>query len=351
MTPSISPRSPTRARPATPPIISLTLAAWRVLLVVCPRSFRAEFSDEMEQVFRTELLDAWRERRSVGVTHHWLSAAVDIGRGAIGIHLDDIGLHYEAFRRSWIMSRMRSSAITMFSAYIALVITGIGFQKLTEDIMKYGAPAAHPGIRIAYDVIVASAVFALVAVVVGGAPIAWASIRDALATRKRGVLALWAVPPISLLIWIGWTAILLNAIWPANNGVDVHHTSGLWLARSWVMLFLLAALASVTAVAAAVSRSDIKSERYRFALRAAIAATVGMFATLAGVAAFTAQVQAFSPNSLGGLASPLLFGESTGTNLLAQIVVMLVATVVAGASVYRGLTAPPESSDRAHALA
>jgi hypothetical protein len=335
-----------------PPIVRLTLAAWRALLPLCPRGFRAAYAEEMTQVFREQLLDAWRAVGAWGVARAWAPAARDLVIGALAVHGDDLGFTLEALKRSWFMSRMRSSAISIFSAYIALVLTGIGFQKLTEDIMKTSLPTTYPGVRIAYDVIVAGAVVALLAVVVGGVPLAWTSIRQALATRRYGVLAMWATPLMSLLVWLGWTWLLLSVIFPMRQYQGVQTSGGLTFARSWVGLFILAAIVSVAAVSVAVSRSEIAPGTYRFALRAAIIATLGMFLTLAGVAAFAWQVRSYAPADLGGVATPLsFFSESVGLSLLIQFSVMLVATIVAAFGVVRGLGAPPAQAESAPALA
>lgn len=348
---SLSTHTPSHTRPPLPRVITDTLLVWSALTRVCPPAFRAACAEEMEQVLRALLLDAWRECGAWGVARLWAPAFTDLARGAFGAHLDEIGLQYEALRRSWRMSRMRASAITLFGAYIALVLTGMSFQKLTEDIMKTSTPAAHPGVALAYQVIMAGAVLGLLAIVVGGLPIAWSSIRQALVARRYGVLALWAVPPISLLVWLGWLWVLLNVIWPSSSAINVHETEGLWLARSIVILFILAAVASVAAVGGAVSRSAVSAAAYRFGLRAAIVATLGMLVTAGGVAAFALQIQTYAPANLSELASPLLFGESTGTILLIQSVVMVVSTVIALISVYRGLGPSDAPTGTAPALA
>jgi hypothetical protein len=76
-----------------------------------------------------------------------------------------------------------------------------------------------------------------------------------------------------------------------------------------------------------------------------------MFITMVGVAAFGVQLLTAAPQDLSVLASPLSFGESTGVNLLVQAIVMLVASIVAAFSVFRGLSAPPARPDGAAALA
>jgi hypothetical protein len=343
--------APKNTQQNIPRAVRVTLMVWSALLWLCPGAFRLAYAAEMEQVFRTMLLDAWRERGLRGVARLWAPALGDLLVGAAAAHGDDLGLSLEMLKRSWLMSRMRSSAITIFCAYIALVLTGMGFQKLTEDIMKTSLPMTYPGLRIAYTVIIAGALIALLAVLAGGLPIAWDAIRQALHERRWGILALFAVPPISLAIWLGWTWTILNVIQPAKRTLNSHDPFVIGIGRSWVGLLFLAAIASVTAVSIGVSRSQITSARCRFALRTAIIATLGMFITMAGVAAFGLQVQAVAPQALSALASPLDFGESTGINLLIQTLVMLSATAVAAFSVFRGLSAPPPRQDTTAALA
>lgn len=249
------------------------------------------------------------------------------------------------------MSRMRASAITIFSAYIALVLTGMGFQKLTEDIMKTALPTTYPGVRLAYDVIVVGAALALLAVLVGGLPIAWEAIHQAFSERRWGILALFAVPPLSLAIWLVYIWAAINVLVPNHLSQSAQLAQAHLLGRILVALLLLGAIASVIAVSVAVSRSHISAQRYRFALRVAIVATLGMFITMAGVVAFGLQIQSLAPQDLAGIATPLGFGESTGLSLVTQTVVMLIASVVAAVGVFRGVTTPPTSSNGAAALA
>ncbi len=352
MTSSSSPiHTPTDSRRLPPRSVRLTLALWAVLLRLCPRAFRQTYGVEMEQVFRAMLLDAWRERGLRGVARLWAPALGDLLLGAAGAHGDDLGLSIEALRRSWIMSRMRSSAIITFSAYIALVLTGMGFQKLTEDIIKSNLPSMYPGIAIAHDVVMAGAVLALLAVLVGGLPVAWDAIRKALGARRWGILALFSVPPVSLAIWLAYIWAAMNVFVPNHLSQSAQLAQAHLLGRILVALLLLGAIASVIAVSIAVSRSQITPNRYRFALRAAIVATLGMALTMAGVAAFGLQVLAAAPQDLSVLATPLGFGESMGLSLLVQTIVMFIASVVAVISVFRGLSAPPPRPDVTAALA
>lgn len=343
--------SPAGGRERASRPIRTAMALWNALVRVCPAALRRDHGAEMEQVIRQMLVDAWRERRLAGVVICLIDAFADLARGAAEAYLDELGLSIEALRRSIHMSRMRVSAILIFCAFIALVLAGMGFQKLTEDIMKTSIPIDHPGVRAAHDVIQGGAALALAAVLIGGLPLAWDALRQAFAARRWGILALFAVPPVSLAIWLAWTWTILNVLQPLKHNLDVRQAPALLIARSWIVVFVLAAIASVAAVSIAISRSHIAQRRFRYALVAGVVATAGMLVTFAGVVAFALQIQSIAPAALSELASPLLFGESTGFSLVEQSVVMFIATAVAATSVFRGLGARPDSNEPAAALA
>jgi hypothetical protein len=346
---NVSPRSTISPLPLS---VRLTLALWRALLPLCPRGFRDVYGADMTQVFRTQLLQAWRGAGALGVFVSWVDAARDLFIGALAARGDELGFTLDSLKRSWFMSRMRSSAITLFCAYILLVLTGMGFQKLTEDIMKSSLPITNPSVRLTYDAVVVAAVIALLAVIVGGVPLAWSSIRQAWATRRYGTLWLWTTPLIALIVWVGWTALLQTVIFPLSHNQGVQTTGGLWLARSWVGVLIVAAIVSVAGVAVAVTRSELDAKTYRFALRIAIAATLGMLLVLVGVAAFAVQVRSLAPGDLSPVATPLSpFGESIGFSLLVQVALLTLATVVAAVSVIRGLGTPLTPAESAPALA
>ena len=90
--------------------------------------------------------------------------------------------------------------------------------RLSGIAMTEGPPftvvaASAPAVGLAYAAIVAGAVVSLLAVVIAGVPIAVAIGRTAVERRQWRQVGLLAVPPVTLVIWIGLT-VLLWAGWP-----------------------------------------------------------------------------------------------------------------------------------------
>ncbi len=305
---------------------------YALLLWLAPRAFREAHGAEVAQVFRQLYRDAWAQRGVWGALGFLAAAAGDLLGGILGEYL---ALCWGIWNRSWVMSRLRSSAILVFCAYIAFVVIGMGFQKMTEDVVKSTVPTAHPGIALAYDGVIAGALIALLATLVGGLPIAFTALRQAIAARRWGIVALFAVPPIALVVWLGWTWTLLNVIFPTNQTANTPPTSNIYV-YSWVALFVVAAIASVAAVATAITRSEIRPDLFRFALAPEIGVALGMLVTVAAMSAWGIQMLSDAPNYLAGNAGPLGFDISLGSSLIAHIALMGLATLIVIAGIARG---------------
>lgn len=321
--------------PPRPAAFGLARAAqaYALLLRLCPRAFREEYGAEVAQVFRQLLRDAWAERGAWGALSCFVAALGDLATGAL---MDYLALTRGIWNRSGMMSRMRSSAILVFCAYIAFVVVGMGFQKSTEDVVKSSVPTAHPGVALAYEVVMGGAVIALLATLAGGLPLAFAALRQALATRRWGTVALFAVPPIALLVWLGWLWTLQNVIHPgqlsASNPLDQTHL----FIYSFVGLFIVAAIVSVLAVSVAIARSEIRPELYRFALTPEIGVALGMLVTIGAIVAWGVQMMSYAPSYLNGADGPVGLQASLGQHLVADIVLMSVAALIVIAGIVRG---------------
>lgn len=238
------------------------------------------------------------------------------------------------------MYRMRSSAILVFCAYIVFVVLGLGFQKSTEDIVKSSVPTTYPSVALAYNAVIAGAVIALLATLAGGLPIAFAALRQSWAGRRWGNVALFAVPPISLAVWLGWTWALLNVIFPNNKAANSATTlTGHLSVYSWVALFIVAAIASVAAVSVAITRSDVRPELFRFALAPEIGVALGMLVTVGAIAALSAQMQVYAPNYLAGMDGPFGLRATLGQHLITDIILMSLATLIVIVGIARGFSA------------
>jgi len=263
-------------------------------------------------------------------------ALLDVCLGALDAHIapqDATGRILRALHQP------RRSAITVFCAYIAFVIAGLAYNQMIEDDLP-ALDTSHPAIAAAYHVILYGSAVALLAVLAGGLPIALAVARRALVARRKDILLLFAVPPLSLAVWLMWGWINLNMIVPSNAHYAVpavHHPPSNLLFVSWFAAFGLAALASTAAVSIAVSRCEVAPSLFRRALAPAALATLLMLIMLSGAVAWGLFVRAEMPDYLDRTAGPL--GETIYVAWLGQVAVMALATLIAAFALLRAYRA------------
>ncbi|MBA3824386.1 MAG: hypothetical protein H0X24_10895, partial [Ktedonobacterales bacterium] len=149
---------PTMPPRHVPPIIALTLWCYRRLLWLHPPAFRRDFGGDILQVFRETCYDAYRQRGTIGVISQWLAAFTDVVQGAL---VEYAQLLCVSLKGTPPMQIYRRSASVLFGAYIAFVLAGIGFAKMSEEVMKSSLPTAHPILAIAYDAVMVGSVLSL----------------------------------------------------------------------------------------------------------------------------------------------------------------------------------------------
>lgn len=287
--------APTRSRsPWTRLALHLFPSAWQ-------ERFGAEFG---------ALLD--RTPPTVRVVFDVLVAAVDAH------------VHPTGPRRRWplMIERLRISELVVFASWVMFVVAGLAFQRMTEGAPFAPIAVAQPLVGVAYATIVAGAVVSLLAVVVGGVPVALAIARVALARRAWRQLGLLAVPPISLASWVGLTAALVALGDPP--------AAGPWrviLFTVWVGVFVLAAIASTVAVGAAALDAEVDGSLYRRAVPPAVVTSVAMVVVAGAVAIWGVALAVLSPAAFWGTDG--ILGTSTTLTWLAVIVAMGAAAAVA----------------------
>jgi hypothetical protein len=238
-------------------------------------------------------------------------------------------------RRAVVVEKMRGSLLLVLWAWALLVAAGVGLQKMTEyeDFVRVARDNVLVG--LAYYVVVVGAALAFAAVVVGGLPVAFAALRNALAERRRDVPLLFCVPPLTLAGFVGYVLLLTKVVYPVLGHPAVHDPANVALFLSLVGAFLLADLASVGAVSAAVRRAGVGGRTVRFALYPATVAAFAMVVVLAGTVVWGLALRAQDPPLYAGgdgiLATP------TWATWLVIVTVMAVATVVALGAAARGL--------------
>jgi len=306
-------------RPA-PRIVSATVSAYALVLVLCPRDLRAAYGAQMAQVFRQCCRAAYARGGAWGVARLWLPTLADLLAGAAA--------EYRALLAQWWMGgspahRTRASTITVFRAYSAFVIAGCSFAKIPEHDGVAEATRAHPVIGLAFALTAAGSLVALLAVVAGGLPLAVAALRSARAERRRDIPLLFAVPPLALAAFVGVT-VLLERLTHDPSRVAILLFAG---------AFVLAVLVSAAAVSAAIARGQVGGRLLSYARASAALVALAMSAMLASTVIWGLTLRAAAPHLFDGMDA---YGVFTWTRVVALMALATLATLAALVGVGRG---------------
>jgi hypothetical protein len=158
------------------------------------------------------------------------------------------------------IAKLRRSVLAVLWAWVGFVVAGLGFQKMIEydDFVEVAREKAVVG--AAFDAVVVGAIVTLLAVSVGGLPVAYAALRGAFAEGRKDVPLLFVVPLLALVVFVGYTLLLMRVIYPSVGPLKVHASLNVAFFLSLVAVFLLAAIAS-TAVATRVSWAPARRSR------------------------------------------------------------------------------------------
>ena len=236
-----------------------------------------------------------------------------------------------------VVDKMRNSVLVVLWAWVGLVTAGVGFQKMTEygDFVRVARDNVVVG--VAFYVVVIGAVLALAAVVVGGAPLTFAALRQALAEGRKDVPLMFCVPVLSLVGFVGYALLIVGGVYPALGRPIVHDPVNVALFLSLIGAFLLAAFASAGTVSAAVRRAEIGGRPIRFALYPATVAATAMVVVLVGTTVWGLALWVQAPTLFAG--DDGILSTPTYATWLAIVAVMAASTTVALAGAVRGIRA------------
>src|SRR5258708_3041186 len=96
------------------------------------------------------------------------------------------------------ISTLRRSLLTIFCAFVGFGVAGIAFQKLTEYDDFMDAARTHSVVGTSFTLVVVGSVVALLAILAGGLPVAFAVIKNAFTHKRLGPLFLLAVPVLAV---------------------------------------------------------------------------------------------------------------------------------------------------------
>jgi hypothetical protein len=245
---------------------------------------------------------------------------VDIVLGAVDAHLQLMKGENLNWRILDMLNKLRTTILIVFSAYIGFIIAGFSLVGLADDSPMITLMKTYPVLKASWMTIQIGAVIALLAVVVGGLPLALTVIRQTWRGNKRS-LRLLVVPVIAFMALVLYLVFvfsvttgriyipgIVKVVSPDNFPVG-----NKLLIAGIMLVFILGAVASTWAVWKVISGTDVEQEKfktfgkilsikiYNFAFAPAVVTTTAMvivlIATIAwGVMAFTSLPDIFYGN-------------------------------------------------------
>jgi len=303
-----------------------------------PRAWRIRYEDEftalLEQCLNSPL------------------DVLDILLGAIDAHLLLLSGEPLNWRVMNMLNKIRTAVLIVFAAYIGFVVAGFALVGMADDSPMIALTKTNPSLTAAWVTIQTGATIGLLAVVIGGLPLAITVIRQALSDARRG-LRLLLVPAFALLALVAYVMFVLAV---GNGriqlpGVERVIQPGTFppgnrlLMAGLMATFVLGAIASTLAVWKVISRTDIEQETfralkrsitviiYRFAYWPAVVTTLAMFVMLVATVIWGTLAFASLPGVFAGNFGP--WGTSTQVWFVGITLLMTLSTVAAFLGVIR----------------
>jgi hypothetical protein len=234
--------------------------------------------------------------------------------------------------------RLLGAEITVFAAYIAFVVAGMVFAKMVEYDDFSDVTHGNALITAAFDTLVAGAYIALLAVLIGGLPLAVAAARHALKRRHWRILALLAAPLVAFAALIGYGALATQVIAPTFHTGEGVTTGNIILFLGLGLVFILGAAFSVYGVTRAVSESEISPRLLAFARIPALVTSLAMAVVTLALIVWGFALRAAAPDLFG--AGEGILATNVALNWLGVTVVMALATTVAIIAMARSAANP-----------
>lgn len=251
------------------------------------------------------------------------------------------------------VNKLRTTILIVFASLIGFIVAGMALLGMLDDSPMIPFMQSNLPSTVAMDVIRAGAVIALLAVLIGGLPLAVTVIRRAFTTSHHN-LWLLTVPVVSFLVFVLYTGFVfllgtgrihisgvVRVVQPGN-----FPTGNRLLLAGWMLVFVLGAIASTLAVWKAVSRTEgdhqlfrvrdqaMSIDIYRFAFLPAVIATIAMLVMLVATLAWSWLVFSALPQVLAGDFGP--WQTSTQAWLYGIIALMVISSLAALSGIVRG---------------
>jgi len=320
--------------------MSPAIRAW--LTHLYPRPWRERYADEFDALLEQCL--------------HSPLDVVDILLGALDAHLQLLNGENVNWRLMNMLNKLRTTILIVFAAYIAFIVAGMALVGLVDDSPMIPLMQSERAPALAMDIIRLGSVVALLAVVVGGLPLAISVFRRALTVDRRN-LGLLLVPVISffvLVLYFGFIFLVATSRIQINGVVPTVQPDNFPLGNrimliGLALIFVLGAIASTLAVWKVIFRTNaarttfqtagrvVSIDIYKFAYVPAVIATGCMLAMTIATIVWSFLVFSALPGVFFGNFG--LWMTSTSSWVYGIIILMLISSLTAVWGVVRGRSA------------
>ncbi len=184
-------------------------------------------------------------------------------------------------------NKLRTTILLVFASYIVFIVAGFSLTGLTDDSQLIPLMRSNPLLSASWTMIEAGSVIGLLAIVIGGAPLAWTIIRRAFTSQRKDKQLLFA----PLYAFLALVVYFLGMVYMATNTSILDQpdksTAYAWM---WglIAIFLIGAVASTVAVWKLISRTEVEQaifpllgsqksiKLYEFAFGPAVIAALAM---------------------------------------------------------------------------
>lgn len=280
----------------------------RWILRLYPREWRKRYEDE--------ILTVLEEHKITPAT------VVDLIMGAF-----DANLNYNGFTEgvSYMVNRIRSRMIIIFCAFVLFGVGWSMIQRITDPMTNFQViDKVHPEFGILFNAVFIVGCLSFLAILIGGLPIFYISVRRAIKNRQRDALIPFWTALSCLLLFIISTSVLAN--WH-QIAFAKHHFYVFFL--SYLTLIGIELIVGTVSVSLTLARTDFQIRELKFMFVPEIVILFGMIVSVVLSTIFIILITVYAPQ--------LFNSQDVGSSMfITGIIFMALGTIFASMGFKRG---------------
>jgi hypothetical protein len=338
--------------PQLPKIIVLSLLLYRWLLSMGPRAFRRDYGTPALQDFRQCCRVAYRRQGALGVLRLWPGLLGETVAGLLAEYWSEL-----FGRNCSMLPTIRRSMVATFGAFVLFLFAYAALGHTADPVAPFDAVGRiHPEVALTYTLVAYGGEIALLALVLGGIPILFVALKQAVPGGLRSVVKLFFIKPKQALLLLGAALVitvcclgfllLMQYIFgppacTASNGCVAGQPLvllilGFAVIIGGITLGVFVVLAISTSLSLAVLRSEFGTGMLRFALVPIGIIALAMATTTIAAVIWTIRLWIDAPQFAASSAG---LGDGQTLWVIAFIAAMGVSTVVTTGAFTSGLRA------------